>query len=298
MEGNINEKINGLKDSVDVLLEKDHLKVTDHNSEYEKLVAEILQGMLEFDGFENHRVEHDVTITGKSGATHQIDVYWEFKAAGITYRTCVECKNYRSAVKKSHVASFAEVLRDIGNANGIIATTSSFQKGAKLLAKENNIRLVLVNHLIKSVHYKIQPIMSDFINTRFNFNSASAKKALKRNELSRFELNFTYLGDHYLVDADGNEQVRLNELINTSTLTEGHNVVDCSHLYLDVDGLGLVQLDSIEVDMVLRKVLPIEGCVESPNSAKAVIEGIVDNNIHYLHDGGKVDMSIDRTESS
>lgn len=262
--------------------------MTNRNTEYERLVAEIHQGMLDFDGFENLRVEHDVTITGKSGATHQIDVYWEFKAAGTTYKTCVECKNYKSAVKKSHVASFAEILRDIGNANGIIATTSSFQKGAILLAKENNIRLVLVNHLIKSIHYTIQPIVSDFENTKFNFNRDSAKDALIRNGLDKYEMKFTYLGHHPLLDEYGEVAVRLNELINTSNLVEGHNTLDCSKYYLDVEGLGPVQLDSIEVNMIHREVLPIKGFVESPNSAKAVIEDIVDKNVHYLHDDGTV----------
>lgn len=55
------------------------------NTEYEQLVAQIHQGMLGYDGFENLRVEHDVTLVGKRGATHQIKVYWEFKAAGTTY---------------------------------------------------------------------------------------------------------------------------------------------------------------------------------------------------------------------
>ena len=91
--------------------------------------------------------------------------------------------------------------------------------------------------------------------------------------------------------------MKLDELINTNKIKEGNNVIDCSNLYLDVDGLGLVQLDSIEVDMVHRDAVPIEGLVESPNSAKASIEDIVDNNVHYLHDDGKVDMSINNTEN-
>jgi len=64
--------------------------------------------------------------------------------------------------------------------------------------------------------------------------------------------------------------------------------LDCSKYYLDVEGLGLVQLDSIEVDMIHYKAQPIEGLVESPNSARAAIEDIVDENVHYLHDDGTV----------
>ncbi len=272
--------------------------MTNPHTEYEQLVAEIHQGMLEFDGFETLRVEHDVTITGKSGATHQIDVFWEFKAAGITYRTCVECKNYKSAVKKLHVASFAEVLRDIGNANGIVATTNSFQKGAKLLAKENNIRLVLVNHLVTSIYLSIVPIMSDFVNPKFNFNNASVKSALKQKGLTKFEMSFTYLGDHYLLDSNGNPKIRLNELMNTNTLKPGHNTIDCPGLFLDVEGLGVVQLESIEIEMVHKEAQPMESIIESPNSARAVLEDIVDNNIHYLHDDGRVNKNVNNFENA
>ncbi|MCG9620682.1 MULTISPECIES: restriction endonuclease [Vibrio diabolicus subgroup] len=258
------------------------------NTEYELLVAQIHQGMLQFDGVENIAVKHDVTITGKSGATHQIDVYWEFKLAGVTYRTCIECKNYRSAIKKSQVASFAETLRDIGNANGIIATTSSYQKGAKLLAQANNIRLVLVNNLLTSIHYKILPMQTHFDNVDFNFNRESGKAALERNNIDKFEVAYTYSGEHPLLDSEGNPIGTINSIINSFSLHEGHNVVDCSHLHLDVEGLDLVQLDSISVDVSYSQRTPIEGVVESPHSAKAVIEDIVDNNCHYLHRDGSV----------
>lgn len=75
--------------------------MADPNVEYEKLVAEIHQAMLSHDGFENLRVEHNVVIIGRSGAKHQIDVFWEFKPAGMTYRTYVGSKNYQSIYRGS-----------------------------------------------------------------------------------------------------------------------------------------------------------------------------------------------------
>ncbi|MFT5674322.1 MAG: hypothetical protein ACI808_000237 [Paraglaciecola sp.] len=262
------------------------------NTEYELLVGQIHQGMLEFDGVENVKVEHDVTITGKSGATHQIDIYWEFKLAGVTYKTCVECKNYKSAVKKLHVAAFTESLRDIGNANGIIATTTSFQKGAKQLAEHNNIRLVLVNNLITSVRYKILPMQTNFDNITFNFNKDSVKAALRRNNLESYNNKYTYSGEHPLVNESHQQLATINSIINSRAVNDGHNVVECSHLHLNIDGLGLVQLNSIEVDVSYSESPPIEGIVESPNTARAVIEDIVDHNCHYLHKDGQVTQTV------
>ncbi|WP_161632475.1 restriction endonuclease, partial [Tolumonas lignilytica] len=200
--------------------------MTNVNTEYEKLVATIHQGMLNYDGFDNLRVEHNITLIGKSGAKHQIDVFWEFKAAGTTYRTCVECKNYSSSVKKLHVAAFASVLNDIGNANGIIATTSSFQKGALLLAKENNIRLVTVNHLLQSIHLTMNPTQSNIDNLQFQFSRDSIVSALKRNNIT--ELNFNYMinGNDFLLDENNNPVIKIADLIRSHVKNEGENIIE------------------------------------------------------------------------
>ena len=258
------------------------------NTEYELLVAQIHQAMLEYDGYENIRVEHDVKIEGKSGATHQIDVYWEFKAAGTIYKTCVECKNYTSAVKKLHVAAFAETLRDIGNANGIIATTSSFQKGAKLLAEQNNIRLVLVNHMLQSIHLSIQPQITNCKNAQLNFNENSAKEAMKRNGLKSYSSNFSLLSTDPLFDSYGNIKETLKTEFKKHTIKEGRNTLFLNELYAKIEDLGLVKIDSIVVDISFHELLPIEDIIKFSDTPSAVIEDIVDNNIHFLHDDGTV----------
>lgn len=262
------------------------------NTEYELLVARILQGMLKCDGFENLCVDRDVTITGKSGATHQIDVFWEFKAAGSVYRTCVECKNYNSAVKKIHVAAFAAILTDIGNANGIIATTSSFQKGAKLFAEQNDIRLVLVNNLLKTVHITMHPKFTNYLNVGINFNQDSVREALIRNSLQEFTLEWSSTGEHPLFDANGNSIETFNTILNKHPKTDGRNRIDGVNLYFDIERLGLVLIDSIEFDVSHVDLPPMESIIELPNSAMAVLEDIVDENKHYLHDDGSVNQVI------
>lgn len=266
--------------------------MSNKNTEYELLVARILQGMLKYDGFENLCVDHDVTLVGKSGATHQIDVFWEFKAAGSVYRTCVECKNYNSAVKKIHVAAFAAILTDIGNANGIIATTASFQKGAKLFAEQNNIRLVLVNNLLKTVHLTIHPRLPNYSNFCINFNQDSAREALVRNSLREFTVEWRSTGERPLLDANGNSIETFNTILKKHPKTDGRNRIDGVNLYFDVERLGLVLIDSIEFDVSYVDLPSMESIVESPNSAMAVLEDIVDENKHYLHDDGSVNQVI------
>lgn len=266
--------------------------MSDRNTEYERLVASILQGMLEYEGFDNLRVEHDVVLTGKSGATHQIDVFWEFKAAGTTYRTCVECKNYSSSVKKSHVAAFAAILADIGNANGIIATTSSFQKGAKLLAQQNNIRLVLVNNLLKTVHITSHLKLTNYANVSINFNQQSIREALTRNNLDNYTINWNSTGEHPLLNNNGSHVETFNSILNKYKKVEGRNCINEVNLFLDIENLGPIMIDSIEFDVSHTDLEPLESIIESPNSAKAVIEDIVEENIHYLHDDGSVNQVI------
>lgn len=80
-------------------------------------------------------------IRGKS-AVHQVDIYWEYKIAGVIHKVAIKCKNYNKPISKSIVAAFHGILLDIGNMNGIIVTKSGFQKGAKEFAKFYDINLI------------------------------------------------------------------------------------------------------------------------------------------------------------
>lgn len=262
--------------------------VIKQDTEYELLVAKIHQGMLNYDGFENLRVEHNVTLTGKSGAKHQIDVFWEFVAAGITYRTCVECKNYRYPVKKFHVAAFAGVLADIGNANGIIATKSHFQKGAKDLAAENNIRLVLVNNLLKSIEMTSLPRLTRFEDVKVNLNEEYVKNILKTKGLTKYSLNWSCDGNQPLLDQIGQEVETINSLFKKFTKKKGLNKIEDVNLYLDVEDLGNVLVDSFEFIVKYIDLPPMKSQIDLGGPEVAVIEDIVNNNKFYLNKDGTV----------
>ncbi len=81
---------------------------------------------------------------GKSGVEHQIDVFWEYKYAGVVHRVLIECKHYSHAVSLLHVRNLHGLTTDIPNSTGIIVTTVGFQSGAKEYADFHELGLKLI----------------------------------------------------------------------------------------------------------------------------------------------------------
>jgi len=97
--------------------------------EYELLAKTIYQSILAKEGLGNNIANHNVSIRGRSGAAHQIDIHWEFCIAGINHLVLVECKNYGTSLTLEKARSFFAVIHDIGNCRGIIITKTGFQSG-------------------------------------------------------------------------------------------------------------------------------------------------------------------------
>ena len=66
--------------------------------EYELLAKTIYQSILAKEGLGNNIANHNVSIRGRSGAAHQIDIHWEYCIAGINHSVLVECKNYGTSL--------------------------------------------------------------------------------------------------------------------------------------------------------------------------------------------------------
>lgn len=96
----------------------------------------------------NVLVEHNVTETGKSGATRQIDVKLTQKSALHTYVTIIECKFWKKAVERSTVDILAASIEDLNASKGVIFTTKGYQQGAETYAKSKNIDIFVVRDLL------------------------------------------------------------------------------------------------------------------------------------------------------
>ena len=118
--------------------------------QYEQLTQSIYQTILQKEGVNNIDVEHNISLKGKSGVKHQIDVLWKFKQAGVEHKVLIECKNYASSLTLEKVRNFFAVLHDIGNSNGLMVTKTGYQSGAKDFAEHYGIGLKILRKPIES----------------------------------------------------------------------------------------------------------------------------------------------------
>lgn len=133
--------------------------------DYELLTRSIYQEILDRDGTNTIDIKHNVSLCGRSGVEHQIDVYWEFKQAGIIHRVLIECKNYSSNLTLEKARNFFAVAHDIGNCVGIMVTRMGYQSGAAAFCRYYGLSLKLLRKptdndwqgRIKTVHVNLHP---------------------------------------------------------------------------------------------------------------------------------------------
>lgn len=111
------------------------------NIEYEKFTQEVYQTLVNTDVVNSINVKHNIRLVGKSGQTHQIDVYWEYEIAGVLQCVAIECKNYNKPVPVGKIRDFHSVISDLNNVAGVMVTKSGYQKGAKDYAAHYGINL-------------------------------------------------------------------------------------------------------------------------------------------------------------
>lgn len=139
------------------------IKKKNTGKQYEELVEYVYKQLSDFSG-KKITVERNIKIKGKSGAFHQIDVYYQFEMNGITHKVVIECKDHKQRVEKGMVQSFKGVIDDIGNCSGIFASRNGFQSGAIEYAKYYDIELITggeVPLLSKVITKKVEVVLPD-----------------------------------------------------------------------------------------------------------------------------------------
>ena len=86
-----------------------------------------------------YEVSHDVWLTGRSGAQHQIDVLARFAAPLHTSTIIIEAKAYQGSVDKDRIMKLIQIVDDLGCDRGILVTTSSFTPDAVKTAQGRNV---------------------------------------------------------------------------------------------------------------------------------------------------------------
>jgi hypothetical protein len=100
-----------------------------NSTDYELLVREIYQQLLDQDKVPNIVVEHDVHKQGLA-TVHQIDVYWEFQLGSLPHKVAVQAKQWAKPVDQGELLKFKAVLDDLPGTVGVMVTTQGYQEGA------------------------------------------------------------------------------------------------------------------------------------------------------------------------
>jgi restriction system protein len=109
--------------------------------EFENLIKEFLSDLGK--DLKSFNASHDVKLLTSDGE-YQIDVIVTFEALNVDFTILVECKKHKNKIKRDVVQLLYDKIRTIGANKGIIFSTSGFQKGAELFAKEHSIALIRV----------------------------------------------------------------------------------------------------------------------------------------------------------
>mgnify|MGYP004564325045 CR=1 FL=1 len=166
-------------------------------TKYEELVQEIFQAILNFEldnaGYKRISVQHNVKLIGKSGCSHQVDVYWEFSLAGIKYITLVEVKDWSKPVKMEQLNSFKAVLDDIpGSPAGIYVSRNNYQSGALSMAKHHGIKLIEINEKQKVANILITHTITHYDGVELHVDEEWLKKlGIDEAALERLSANTT-----------------------------------------------------------------------------------------------------------
>jgi len=191
------------------------VKVSETSADYEKLAQKIYGEILALQGVENIDVRHNVKIKGKSGVEHQIDVFWEYKYAGIVHRVLIECKQYGHAVSLLHVRNLHGLTTDIPNSTGIIVTTIGFQSGAKEYADFYEMGLKLIRKprgedwdgCIQIVNIQVKFLRNHYLNFKLEFDGKDPEtREIAEKDPSVMSVNSTEI----VVRDEGHEPCAFN----------------------------------------------------------------------------------------
>jgi hypothetical protein len=116
--------------------------------EYEKFVANLYQAILDSEKYCNHNnitIEKNKKIIDNNGKYREFDLYWEYELGGLTYKTVVECKDYKSPISVEKIDALIGKVKDIPDLLKLVfASKNGYQSGAKEKAIKNDIELLIV----------------------------------------------------------------------------------------------------------------------------------------------------------
>lgn len=234
------------------------------STDYELFTRTLHQQIIEQEGFEGVEVLHDVYFVGRSGAKHQIDVCWKMRVANVEQLFCVECKLFKSKVKKSDIAAFITKIEDIGSARGLFVTTVGYQIGALRLARHNDIVLMNATYEVENRPATLEVYIPVFHDVTTTFGEMPDDVAV---ELGRMFQDVVSANETEIYDSEGRVAGHLSDLTGCVEYhQDGHNKIDVQNTYIKVLGV-LVEVRTLSCFYERKYVgWPLEGSYEVANA--------------------------------
>jgi len=262
-------------------------------TEYEKLTQEIYQDLLKKDGLTTE-VKHNVKIQGKA-TRHQIDIYWEYKIAGIHHKVAIECKNYNKKISKGIISSFHGVLTDIGNTNGIIVTKVGFQKGAKEFAEHYGINLIELrepkpedwNGRLRVLTTNVEAIEVNVKQCFIQLDYEWCKSNIPEQYLNSIEVTISGLENEIWIFDDKGNKIKNLLQIRDELPCEKDKLIDNKYEYkfengfIKSDNFGNVKIVAIHLlyDTIIGKSTWIN---DSMDITKAILKDITTGEMKFI----------------
>lgn len=247
--------------------------------EYEQLTKDVVEKYLNdirLDG----TVKWNVTLDGKSGATHQIDVLVSHKNGKVSI---IECKNYGSNITQEKIQSFITVrddLKDHKIVDAYFFTKTGFQTGAEKIAKAYDIKIKNLKEYDRNEDYatgrikSIKATLGMYVKTKFEYHIYDKNKK---------ELTGAFF-------TDGLESYHRSELYNYFGLKEGLRITkegNYKNTFLELSKYNMKDcltgeiIDSFSYDVIYKK--ETEKLFEiNDNLTKQVIIDKENNKIQFL----------------
>lgn len=136
--------------------------------EFEKYCLDLLKSTSK--EFEKCKFSHNQILKTHDG-NYQLDGLIEFTFQGIKYKTVVECKKYKSKIKRSQIQVLYDTVQKVGANKGIFISTSSFQKGAMEYARTHGITLLqIVDGFVMTIQNSLpSKITLNFCTPKYSF---------------------------------------------------------------------------------------------------------------------------------
>lgn len=266
-------------------------------TEYEQFVQAVYQAVINAEGIENIKVQHNIQLLGKSGCEHQIDVYLEFRIAGQIYKTAIECKAFNKSVSIGWIRDFYGVLVDVPGLIGVFATLIGYQSGARKYAAHYGISLKELRKPVdadwtgrlKDIYLNIHVVSTEI--KRFQPRVSQAYLGTLRPG-ERIELKDGFLNHEPIIfDRSGDvalsyEDLRQN-LPNENKSAVGlsyfapfpNHILRFSGTDIPIDGIDFVYNVNIETEQVI---------IRGDELAQAIIKDVISGELKFVDNKGGV----------